>query len=68
MPNITENHAITYTNTPITLTLFFSWFIMDGNDVGKVVVWVDVATGIFGRVVPYVFCLYPTPRDGNVDC
>ena len=36
---------------------------------GKVVVvCVVVATGIFGRVVPYVFCLYPMPRVGKVGC
>lgn len=42
--------------------------MMEGNDVGKVVVCIVVATGILGRVVPYVVCLYPTPRDGNDGC
>ena len=51
-----------------TLTLFFSWWMMEGNDVGKVVVCIVVATGILGRLVPYVVCLYPTPRDGKDGC
>ena len=52
----------------ITLTLFFSWWIIEGNDVGKVVVCVVVATGILGKVVPYVLVLKPTPKDGNDGC
>ena len=35
---------------------------------GKVVVCIVVATGIFGRLVPKVVCLYPTPRDGSDGC
>ena len=42
--------------------------MMEGNDVGKVVVCIVVATGIFGRLVPKVVCLYPTPRDGSDGC
>lgn len=42
--------------------------MMEGKDVGKVVLCVVVATGIFGSVVPYVLCLlYPMPKAGNVD-
>ena len=52
----------------ITLTLFFSWWIIEGNDVGKVVVCVVVATGILGKVVPYALVLKPTPKDGNDGC
>ena len=50
------------------MTLFFSWWIIEGNDVGKVVVCVVVATGILGKVVPYVLVLKPTPKDGNDGC
>ena len=36
---------------PLTFTLVFSCFIIEGNDVGKVVVAVEVARGILGNVV-----------------